>query len=130
MKKTVSITDCKRPIELPINRYNKHQDEVDHWCNGGKIEMEYDGCGWLVNSNPEFCIGHNYRIVKHAPKSGEVWIIVSNSIPCLMTGLGDEFPLVSLDGSNRFALSEYGIEFASVSVEAYYDSISCLKNNK
>lgn len=135
MKKTFKATDCKRPIELPMENYLAHQEVVEHWCAGGDVEA----CGVLTgrwysepNISHEFDPEIPHRIKQREPKPGEVWVYndiyawLRTTTPAPEDDVDmDEYTLldgwVLLSGDDACDISCLdNIAYSAPSAEAYY----------
>lgn len=66
-----------REVELTVKQIKAHAECIEHWLQGGDVEMEVncsDGIFRLIE-NPKWSIGNLFRIAKREPKPGEVWEI-------------------------------------------------------
>ncbi len=120
MKKTISITDVKRPIELPLENYEAHKEVVDHWCDGGEVEIKVNSNSetWELSESsiPRFSLHHEYHIKKREPQPGEVWTHSTLGAAVCYSSI-DEYCMCSLRGDDLY--KPHCFEYAAPSVEAY-----------
>lgn len=124
MNKTIHITDCKRPIELPVENYLAHQECVDHWCNGGEVEHEFKVAGWDLVEEPKFLPHKKYRIKQREPRPGEVWLVggMPQNASVVIQNRSGDMDMLSLRSLCLWNINAEGVieaVYAAPSVKAY-----------
>lgn len=73
---TVNHVGSKREWKGNLDRWEKNQEFIVHWCDGGDVEVyKVSSIGrWeMIAATPVFAIELKYRKKQREPKVGEVW---------------------------------------------------------
>lgn len=86
MTTTVKHAGSEREVECSLESWEKHQDVIKHWCNGGDVEFRCKDF-WYMKDGPKFNSQIDYRIKQREPLMGEVWVS-NNQKPYIRTPNG------------------------------------------
>lgn len=132
IKHTVSNPETGRSFEATQEQWEKYEDVIVHWVEGGDVEF-FDGALWISASNPVFSGATEYRKAQRKPKAGEVWRMRSTDLHFLFSG--GKFVCISQNKGDPGDLPLCSWEYIAPSIEAYFareflsqidDSISSL----
>lgn len=119
IQKTISIVGSAREWVGTFEQYEEHGEIVDHWVEGGDVDMFAFG-SWvpLTCESPDFFIDTNYRKKQREPKAGEVWQIGNYLCICCDT-LG-KMKFYRITGDQRFSVDVSEKKYLAPSIEAYF----------
>ena len=117
MKTTVKHVGSVREWEGPEDASIAHRSVIEHWCDGGQVEIFFDS-SWVEMglSLPEFNENYKYRIKQREPKPGEVW--ANGYGPWVYRTHGSWSCLI--DGKSSPEVEDKPMTYAAPSGEAYY----------
>jgi len=119
MKKTIKI-EGQRTWEGPLDNYNAHKEVVEHWCDGGEVEIEDHQDQWIP-CEPQFASNRNYRIKQREPKRGEVWVHITAGVRIRTPNNNHNDGWVGVDGIPSTVVDwTKTLTYSAPSVEAYY----------
>ena len=121
MKTTVKHEGSDREWEGNLKQWEKHQECIIHWCDGGDVEGLRDNNVLVEVLYPVFAIEKKYRKKQRYPKAGEVWGI-NNTLWIRVIDCGGTFNgWVEIGGSETDENPDPAdLEFLANNPEEYY----------
>lgn len=118
MTTTLKHTGTERTWEGKLEQWQKHKECIEHWCDGGSIEVN-TGSGFVQALLYSFNLHFTYRIKQREPKPGEVWVHAQD--PNLVFVVTHQRNWTEL-GSGEYDLfhEHHALGYAAPSVKAYY----------
>lgn len=116
MKTTVKHVGSVREWEGPEYASIAHRAVIEHWCDGGEVEIKtcvgeaWDSC------DPQFAHNREYRIKQREPKPGEAW--ENKHGPWVYRTHGGWACL--MDGKSSPEVEDQPMKYAAPSVMAYF----------
>ena len=106
-----------RKWEGPEDASIAHRAVIEHWCDGGEVEIKTCVDEVWYSCDPQFAHNREYRIKQRKAKAGEVWVC-KKSLPYVYNYDLKEF--VNIWSNQNLESVMKTLSYAAPSVEAYY----------
>ncbi len=115
----IKVTGTHRHVNVTLEQLEKHKESIEHWVDGGEVEILKTNNAWELIEPPSFLVEITYRpVLTPSPKQGEVWQVFDMTF---IVTENDQFLNIS-DASlwNHHTVDVDSLVFSADSIESYY----------